>query len=308
MGKANHKEGTSSGEQKRLTITEVIPFSIVITVLGTSLLLATIYYVMIRKFVSDFSYLVIFYSIGGALWLIGTFVFFVIYAYRLNKKNAKEKMEKEKQKLYDQLKECQRCSENKINNPLAYNSFYSADDVLQKEIKLRNDNQHDQCEIYIYVADLASLKENFDVIKENVSKTFGIKYHIFYYLNSLSQEDNAAFKGIMEGQSLYKMTNTDSLDFELARGQFNFKIIIFKRASSDAYGYLAIDNVPIDAQINHLDPHKSMHTFACSENCNYDCQHNRKVAKPFYKKLYQEKLEQILDILEKFERRISDER
>lgn len=308
MGKTNHKEGTSSGEQKRLTITEVIPFSIVITVLGTSLLLATIYYVCIRKFVSDFAHLVLFYSIGGAVWLVGTFVFFILYAYRLNKKNAKEKKEQEKQKLYDQLKECQRCSENKINNPLAYNSIYSANDVLQKEIKLRNDNEHDQCEIYIYVADLASLKENFAVMEENASQTFGIKYHIFYYLNSLKEEDTTKLNKIMKGQILYKMTNTDSLDFELARGQFNFKIIIFKRASSDAYGYLAIDDVPIDAQDNENDPHKSMHTFACSENCNYNCQHNRQVAQPFYKKLYQEKLEQILDILEKFERGLGDER
>ncbi len=308
MGKTNHKEGTSSGEQKRLTITEVIPFSIVITVLGTSLLLATIYYVCIRKFVSDFAHLVLFYSIGGAVWLVGTFVFFILYAYRLNKKNAKEKMEKEKQKLYDQLKECQRCSENKINNPLAYNSIYSANDVLQKEIKLRNDNEHDQCEIYIYVADLASLKENFAVMQESASETFGIKYHVFYYLNSLKEEDTAKLNKIMKGQTLYKMTNTDSLDFELARGQFNFKIIIFKRASSDAYGYLAIDDVPIDAQDNENDPHESMHTFACAENCNYNCQHNGQVAHPFYKKLYQEKLEQILDILEKFERGLGDER
>lgn len=300
MKKIVHNEGKHEGKKNAFaSLNTVLPFEVAMSVAGVASLVSSVIYIVIKSHESRADLLILYVSLAAFAILLGIWIFVMVLGIRRNKELAKEKIEEDKEKLFNQLKKCESCSKAKITNGLEYNGIFDEEDVLEKERRFKDDNNANDCEVYIYVSDLSCLDNALDIIKENVEA--GILYKIFYYRNDLFYKE---LDDIITPSNLIclkgKEDEEQCFDELASECMVNFKFILFKRHPNSVFGYASFDNLSQLEKNNPNSMHEKSHDIKCNECCSFDKERCGIVSRPFFYRLTYRKTNYILAKLDEY--------
>lgn len=285
MDKIVRNEGKSQGKKNRIAdLNTVLPFGVAMSVAGVASLVSSVLYVILKNNIARSDLLILSISLMGFFVFLGIWVCVMIFGIKRNKELAKDKMEHDKEILFNQLKKCEECSNYKINNALEYNSIFDEVDVNEKEKRFKDDNNAELCEVYIYVSDVSILVKNIDIMKDNLAA--GIKYYVFYYNDELKCSEIFDLIGNKNMYCLNGLANEyQNIDEKMSKSMVNFKYILFNRHPNSIFGYASFDNISQQEKDSKKSTHSLTHDFSCNNCCNYDKNRSGVVGECFYYRL-----------------------